>query len=714
MEKWKKATVELLSRLIVGEADDPSIAPYRPSKTVAMPRDDKRFFKRARPEKHGISSLRLYSMLSELEADKGINIHSLLVLKNGEVVLDASAPGYSTDIPHLAHSMSKTVTGIAIGMLVDAGRLSVDDKMVDYFPECEYKDKRFADITIDHLLRMASGIPFAEIATVTSDNWIADVFNTSLKFKPGEKFDYNSVNSYILSVILTKITGEGLSAFLDTRLFRPLGIKNYFWEKCSLGYEKGGWGLFLSAESFAKIGLMIASGGEFFGKRILSRYWVDEMTAKKSEKTGDMNEFDYGYHIWVGREEGEILFNGMFGQNVWICPKNQTIVVINAGNSELFQRSGTIGIIRKYLGQEYEDGNGRDRFALALKDRAQHFYESRHWVRENRPRGILRRLGLIKERTSEVWYGIAGEYRFAKNNVGMLPFFLCLMQNNLRRSLESLTLTVNRAGSITLSFVEGGDEYNIEFGINRFITSVVDFRGEKYIVRAIAEVIEDEDRNPIYKLELVLPEMPNTRKLKITKTDGGILLRFSELPDSRLVTQYADSFGGTSTLANIAMGAMRWLGSDGFVEALATRLFEPSLVGIASDDERFDSLMKGETERLKKDIERFSQIISLVSHFTKDYDEPERSERRGPVAFFSDLLRRKRDSAARSAPLVTSPTDTEVSEGESLALPDATLEQELLLSPTEDCMADREAEGNILALEAPREAPVADGEGVSD
>ena len=162
----------------------------------------------------------------------GINIHNVLVVKNGEVVLDASHPGYSTDMPHLAHSMSKTVTGIAIGMLIDAGRLSVDDKMVDYFPECEYKDKRFADITIDHLLRMSSGIPFAEIATVTSENWIADAFNTTLKFKPGEKFDYNSVNSYILSVILTKITGEGLSEFLESRLFAPLGIKNYFWERC--------------------------------------------------------------------------------------------------------------------------------------------------------------------------------------------------------------------------------------------------------------------------------------------------------------------------------------------------------------------------------------------------------------------------------------------------------------------------------------------------
>ena len=709
MEKWKKATAELLSRLVVGEADDPSIAPYRPSKTVVMPRDDKRFFKRARPMKHGISSLRLYSMLSELEADKDINIHNLLVLKNAEVVLDASHPGYATDLPHLAHSMSKTVTGIAIGMLVDEGKLGVDDKMVDYFPEFEYKDKRFADITIDHLLRMASGIPFAEVATVTSENWIADAFSTTLKFKPGEKFDYNSVNSYILSVILTKITGESLSAFLHTHLFSPLGIKNYFWEKCSLGYEKGGWGLFLSAESFAKIGLMIASGGEFLGKRILSRYWVDEMTTKKSEKTDDINEFDYGYHVWVGREGGEILFNGMFGQNVWICPKNQTIVVINAGNSELFARSGTIGIVRKYLGQEYDDGYGRDRFTLALKDRAQHFYESRHWIREKNQRGILRRLGLVKERVGDVWYGICGEYRFAKNNVGMLPFFLCLMQNNLRRSLDSLTVTPNRTGSVTLSFVEGTDNYNIEFGINRFITSVIDFRGEKYIVSAIAEAIEDEDRNPVYKFELILPEMPNTRKLKITKTDGGILLRFSEMPDSRLVTQYADSFTASSTLVNIALGAMKRFGSDGFIEALAARLFEPSLVGIKSDDERFDSLIKNEGERLKKDIERFSQIISLVSHFTKDFDD-ERTERRGPVAFFSDILRRKRESAVKPLPLDV-PADRELTEGEPLVLPAAKAEQILLPPPV---VSDVD-ESDIPALEAPKdEEPLEDGEGASD
>ena len=719
MEKWKKTTIELLSRLVSGTTQDPSIATYRPAKTVALPRDDKRFFKRARPAKHGIASLRLYSMLTELEGNMGINIHNVLVVKNAEVVLDASHPGYSTDMPHLAHSLSKTVTGIAIGMLIDAGRLSVDDKMVDYFPECEYKDKRFADITIDHLLRMSSGIPFAEIATVTSENWIADAFNTTLKFKPGEKFDYNSVNSYILSVILTKITGEGLSEFLESRLFAPLGIKNYFWERCSQGYEKGGWGLFLSAESFAKIGLMIASGGEFLGKRILSHYWVDEMTSKKSEKTGEMSEFDYGYHVWVGRENGEILFNGMFGQNVWICPKNQTIVVINAGNSELFQRSGTIETIRKYLGCEYDDRGSRDRFKFALSDKAAHFFESRHWIRLNNGKGILHRFGFGRARISDHWYGINKEYRFAKNNVGMLPFFLCLMQNNLRRSLESLSINVNRSGSVTLSFVESGDNYSIEFGLNRFINSVIDFRGEKYHVSAIADVIEDEDRNPVYKFELILPEMPNTRKLKITKTDGGILLRFSETPDSRLVTQYADNFTGSSTLVNIALGAMKRLGSEEIIESVATRLFEPTLVGIASDEERLDLLIKNESARLKRDVERFSQIMSFVGHFTKDYDDAEKAERRGPVAFISDLLRRKREPVVSPAE-IEAPIVSEPIEGEVVALPAADVDEAILLPAPEknditlDIASDGE-EGEMLALDVPKdEIPPTSDEGAKE
>ena len=646
MEKWKKTTTQLLSKLIIGTAENPSVAPYYPSKTVALSRDDKSFFKRVRPGRHGVSSARLYSMLSELEGNRDINIHNLLVLKNGEVILEASHPGYSTDMPHLAHSMSKTVTGIAIGILVDAGRLSLEDKMVDYFPEHEYKDKRFADITVEHLLRMASGIPFAEIATVTSEDWITDVFDTTLKFDPGAKFDYNSINSYILSVILTKVTGEGLSEFLSARLFQPLGIKNYFWEKSSCGYEKGGWGLFLSAESFAKIGLMISSGGTFFGRRILSRYWIDEMTSKKSEKVGNSAEFDYGYHIWVGRENDELLFNGMFGQNVWISPKNQTIVVINSGNSELFQRSGTIGIIRKYLGYEYNDTMHRDRFLFALRDKALRFFESRHWIRSRGHRGVLQRLGLIRERTDNLWYGIVGEYRFAKNNVGMLPFFLSLMQNNLHRSLEKMTVTVG-SGSVTLAFTEAGEDYLIEFGLGRFISTVIDFRGEKYLVSAIAEVIEDEDRNPVYKFEIIFPEMPNTRKIKITRTDGGIFIRFSEMPDSRLVTQYTDSFTG-SAIVMVALAAMKKRMGEGFIESLSARLFEPSLVGIKSEEERFEELMKSEIARLKKETERYSQLIGIVNHFVKDSDDGERAERRGPVALLGDFLRRRRDALIKS------------------------------------------------------------------
>ena len=121
-----------------------------------------------------------------------------------------------------------------------------------------------------------------------------------------------------------------------------MGIRSYLWEKGPEGCEKGGWGLYMSPESWARVGIMMMQGGVFMGRRILPEEWVRESTAEKAIVPEINGNFNYGYHLWVSRNGSEILFNGMLGQNVWLCPGNNIMVVMTGGNNEIFQQSSAL------------------------------------------------------------------------------------------------------------------------------------------------------------------------------------------------------------------------------------------------------------------------------------------------------------------------------------------------------------------------------------
>lgn len=652
MEKWKKRTVELLSRLIIGENKDPAVVPYAPQKTRTLSPDKSKYFKRTRPEKCGVSSARLYSMLSELEGERRANVHNILVISRGKVVLECSHPGYSTRMPHLSHSLSKTVTGLAIGILIDDGVISLSDSVAGFFPEYEYEDKRFPKMTVEHLLRMSSGVGFAELGCATSEDWLESFFEAELKYAPGEGFSYNSMNSYVLSAILQKKTGKTLEAFVAERIFAPLGITNYFWERSRDGITKGGWGLYLSCESWAKIALMTLRGGVFEDKRIVSEKWLSAAISAKSISDGSMGDFDYGYHVWVGTQGNEYLFNGMFGQNVWINPDNDTIVVLNSGNNELFQRSAALSIIRKFLIGDIRD-KGYANFYMALLDKKRRFFESRHWIRPKRKSGILLRLGLMRDRTAaDEWRYIAGDYKLASNNASILPVFVRMMQNNLKGCIDGMSIMVSELGELTVSFTELGKRYDIPVGIYGFKTSELDFNGEKYLVSAIGEAIEDEDRNPVFKIEFLMPEMPNTRMIKITKNpDGTLLLRFSENPGRQIVDTYLGVALKSSTLVSIAMGVMKKRFGGDFLDEGIELMFSPHIVAVRDGLKSTEQLLDAECRKAFAVRSKFKALTSLINGFIKDKEKPkddrgdDAEAKSSPFAALGNLLKKRREAS---------------------------------------------------------------------
>ncbi len=622
MTKWKRRAVELLTGLAFTGKGNPSVVPYYPSKTEISGIEEKHF-KRTTPERRGVSSNRIYDMLSALEGERRANIHNIMVLKDGEVISECSHPGYDVNVRHLSHSMSKTVTGMAVGLLINEKKLSLDTKLVDIFPELTPTDKKFKDITVHHLLTMSTGNPFSELGTVTESEWTKAFFESKLTFAPGTNFAYNSMNSYMLARIIVRITGISLMEYLTPRLFRPLGIENIFWEIGPEGVEKGGWGLHLSTESWAKLGVMMLCGGVFEGRRILPKEWVSTSISTQMEAHESAGDYNYGYQLWVHRTGGEFLFNGMLGQNVWVCPKNNIVVVANCENNELFQKSAVLEIIESHLGGNVL-GEMYDAGAVArLRDKEKHFFESRHWIRPRTPkRGLTYRLGLrCAKPFDNAWNRMLGSYTVTANNHGILPLFIRAMNNNYSGGIEGVSFEREHE-SLFFTSKEGSMEYRLEIGLYDFKTTVLNFNGERYIVRAMGEAMEDEDRNMIYKIELLLPEMPNSRKMKFTLSESGrLVVRMTETPDAKIAEPLVESIYTTNPKLAFAVNLLERRLGDKFINRKLESLFSPTLVGANTKSDKYYDIVADEKARAEEVSRSTKAISALIMRAAGDIKE---------------------------------------------------------------------------------------------
>ncbi len=641
MEKWKKRAIELISGLSLSDKKNPAVIPYLPKKTRLCPKEPL-YFSRVSPEKQGISTATLRCMLSELEAEKRANTHSLLVLSNGGVLCRCSAPGYNGAIPHLAHSMSKTVTGMAIGLLIGEGRLSLDRRVADILPEYPMRDKRLRTLTVRHLLTMQSGVKFNEAGVVTETHWAAAFFASALAAAPGTVFHYNSMNSYVLALILHRITGEGLVDYLQPRLFDPLHIERPLWQIGPEGVECGGWGLFLTDDSWGKLGILLSCGGTFEGRRILPTDFVKEMTAPQVKTPESLGDFDYGFHVWVGRNSKEILFNGMLGQNVWCYPERGLVAVISSGNNEIFTQSPALSILRRRL--IYPLPPEEHLFHIHRREYAQNqaaFGCRRHWIRSSAPSGGF--LNFLRHKHTRGfdtrWERLCDTLLFRQNNTGILPLFVRVMENCYTGGIDSIAFR-RRGERLWMTVTEGGTPLTLEIGLKDFADTALSFRDEVYLVRAMGEIVEDEDGRAVYKIELCFPEIPNLRRIKLLEqADGCFKMRMDETPNQELAKAFVESFPTKNALLNEILE--RRLG-DGYLHRLMKDSFSPSMLAIPSSKENAQQLLEKEEKERFARRRSLSFITGIVARFfeqapEKDTEKKEAAEKKG---FIFDLLSR--------------------------------------------------------------------------
>lgn len=241
------------------------------------------------------------------------------------------------------YSISKNFTATAVGILFDRGELSPETKVMPLFLSvdpslAEGLDPRWSDVTVHHLLTHTTGhggmlldMDCDNIFCYGTEDFLSKVLKEPLVYDPGEKFAYSDSNYYLLSRVVAAVTGETLQDFSAREILKPLAVQGHAWSMCPHGHAMGGTRLFIRVKDMLHFGRMYLDGGVYDGKRIVSEAFVEKAISPQVRK----NETSlYGYSFW--RKEGYSAYHcgGMYGQKIFIDPKNDRVVAWQALDKE--------------------------------------------------------------------------------------------------------------------------------------------------------------------------------------------------------------------------------------------------------------------------------------------------------------------------------------------------------------------------------------------
>lgn len=295
------------------------------------------------PETQGMDAQKLNSLLEAITQQK-LNLHSLLVIRNGYIVSENYFQAYNASTKHVQFSCTKSFIATLVGITHDRGMLDITRPVLDFFPERKiaHRDARKEAITVEDLLTMRSGLDWHEgdpiyRAMYQSRDWVDFVLNMPMAAQPGEQFNYCSGCSHVLSAIIQQTTGQNTQDFAQAVLFDPLGISNLSWERDRQGIPIGGWGLQITPRDMAKLGYLYLHQGMWDGQQIVSTDWLATATQQHTTTDGKLG---YGYQWWTYPLFGAYSALGRAGQTIFVIPDLNLVIVTTAdlgGHDEIFK-----------------------------------------------------------------------------------------------------------------------------------------------------------------------------------------------------------------------------------------------------------------------------------------------------------------------------------------------------------------------------------------
>lgn len=292
------------------------------------------------PEAQGMDAEMLNQMYAEI-ASRKIDVHHVLILKNGYKVSEANYYPYGSDDLHLLNSVTKSFTSALIGKAIDESFIDgVDQSVMSFF-----KDRTIANpsankdaMQLKHLLTMTSGIDWSEevggsaVNSTTqmwqSDNQIQFMLDLEVLNEPGSQFYYSTGGTHLMSGILRETTGMVEADYATEKLFNPLDINTFAWGADNQGNNSGGSRLFLTATDLAKFGELYRNQGLWNDAQIIPASWVDASIQKYYDTpAGPSSMSGYGYQWWMN-PFGGYSARGFGGQFLYVVPESDLVVVI--------------------------------------------------------------------------------------------------------------------------------------------------------------------------------------------------------------------------------------------------------------------------------------------------------------------------------------------------------------------------------------------------
>ena len=299
-------------------------------KAISMP--DVKGLLFATPESQGIPSDAILDMLAKLES-KQVCLHSFILMRHGAVVAEGYCPPFHKDKLQRMYSVSKSFTSVAIGLMITEGKLKLEDKIADFFPESLPKNPHpfLLQATVRDLLMMSTfNRRSAPIQLGQTGVW--SFFNLGEPLHPpGAIFAYDTAGTNTLAAIIEKQTGMPFIEYMRPKVLDPIGIsKDIFCIQNPDGRSWSGSGVLCTIRDLARLALLCMNQGAYEGKQLISKEYMQAATSRQIENGIDKREaelrFGYGYQFWCLRDGGFAAY-GMGGQFFFCMPKHDIILV---------------------------------------------------------------------------------------------------------------------------------------------------------------------------------------------------------------------------------------------------------------------------------------------------------------------------------------------------------------------------------------------------
>ena len=294
----------------------------------------------------GIDSTLIYKLFNQIN-DANHKMHSVVVVRNNQLILEEYFHDHGVNVPHDLRSATKSIRSILSGIAIDKGFIDhINDPITKYlkYPTAKKNlDIRKEEITIKHLLTMSSGLDCndwdkkslgQEDRVYRKKDWLQYTLDLPMVNTPGEVSHYCSMGVVLLAEIISQSSGMAIDEFAHKYLFKPLGIDNIQWGHTSdREVIASGKRIYMTPRDMAKIGQLVLNKGQWQGMQIVSEEWIEAATTPKTKIAG----IDYGYLWWnipFKVSDSTIISKtatGNGGQYIFIIPEKELIAVFTGG-----------------------------------------------------------------------------------------------------------------------------------------------------------------------------------------------------------------------------------------------------------------------------------------------------------------------------------------------------------------------------------------------